>query len=89
MVLVSAGRILDARVANIPNVEESRDSEDKEAPLVGAGSECANEPTDDDDPGHEAGSEDIGEREASGEKDEQKKQWERDKPLDVADILPE
>ena len=50
-----------------PDVEHGEDAEDVEAPLVCRGDEGADEAADDEDPAHEDGGEDVGERQAGGE----------------------
>ena len=81
------GRHGDGGDRDVPDVEEGADTEDEEAPLVGADDQSTGEAADDDDPGEEGRGQDIREGETRGVEDEDEEQREVDEPLDVADKL--
>lgn len=72
---------------DVPDVEEGEDTEDEEAPLVGALYECTDETGDDHELAHEERDEDVREGEAGAEEDREQEEGEGEEPLDVADIL--
>ena len=72
---------------NLPDVDEGDGAEGVVTPLVRGLHERTHETSDDNHPGEEHRSEDVREREASGEKQEGQEQREVDEPLDVADPL--
>lgn len=72
---------------DIPNVEESRNTEDVVTPLVVAVHEGADETSNDHDDGHEQCGHNVGERKAGSEQKLKEQQREGDEPLDVPHIL--
>lgn len=74
-------------MSNSPDVHKGGNTEDEEAPLEGGGDESSHEPADDNHPGEEGSSQDVGEGESSGEQEYKEKEREVDEPLDVANIL--
>lgn len=71
----------------IPDVEEGAYTEDEEAPLVGGGSQRADEAAYNNDTGKEGGGQDVGKGKAAREEEQDKEEREVDEPLDVAHIL--
>ena len=72
---------------DLPNVEERTSTKDIVTPLVGAWDQGSNEAADHKHDTHEQGRENVGEREAGGEKELEEKEWEGDEPVDVPDVL--
>ena len=54
---------------DLPDIEQRKAAHDEIAPFVCGGNKCTEEATDHKNPCHENGSEDVGQREASGEKE--------------------
>lgn len=88
-----ARRLVDRTIGEVvrgrcvQDVEQSKEAEDEETPLIGCGGKCADETHDDDGEGHKGGEEDVGEGESGGEEDHDDDQRSIDGPLDVADPL--
>lgn len=72
---------------DVPYEEEGGAAEGEEAPLVATDCQRADKAANDNDPGHERRSKDVGESEARGVEEEDEEQGEVDEPLDVPDKL--